>query len=125
MFFYKNIYLPNKNTENKTFLKNIQKTICDKIYFETKNQKDKEFSSCKGNINKIWKIAKQTFFKNKENFPDKMVFGNEIICGSKKIANKLNQYFIEKVKNKIQSIPLLQIDPLTNYKKKYIYPKIK
>ena len=90
----------------------MQKEIRDNIYMENKKQKQFEFSNCKGNINKIWRTAKNMFFKEKGSFPEKIVINDNLIEGSK------NEYFKSKVKWLINKIPSSNGDPIKHYIKK-------
>ena len=56
----------------------MQNVIKNEVYKDNRNSKNKLFKSCKGNINKIWKQAKNIFFKQKPNFPEKLIFNNTI-----------------------------------------------
>ena len=90
----------------------MQKVIKTEIYKDNNRSKQKKINSCNGNINKIWKQAKNIFFKQKSNFPEKLIFNNTIYNGSKKVAEELNKFFVKKVQNKIKSIPKNNFDPI-------------
>ena len=46
----------------------MQKVIKTEIYKDNNISKQKLFNSCNGNVNKIWKQAKNFFFKQKNKF---------------------------------------------------------
>ena len=100
----------------------MQKVIRMEIYKDNNRSKQKKINSCNGNINKIWKQAKNLFFKQKSNFPDKLIFNNTVYNGSKKVAEELNKFFVNKVQDKIKSIPKSTFDPIKHYKDKIKKP---
>ena len=95
----------------------MQNVIKNEVYKDNRNSKNKLFKSCQGNINKIWKQAKNIFFKQKPNFPEKLEFNNTMYYRSKKVSNELNKFFINKIENKIKNIPKNKFDPIDHFKK--------
>ena len=77
---------------------NLRKTINGEIKSNELNQRKKEFDECNGDMNKLWKIAKNQVWVHPTNNLDRMTENGDIKVGSKSVANILNRYYVSKVR---------------------------
>ena len=61
--------------------------------------------------------AKSKIFKMEEALIDRIISNNEMIIGSKKTSEVINNYFIEKVKNLKSKLKAPMEDPMINFNK--------
>ena len=109
----------NKSIENIRNFKNISK-ISNKAIIRGKRSNFK--AKIEANItdpHKTWKSATEKIYGKKNLITDKMMDNNNLVNGSKKVANILNIYFVRKAPNIINNLPNVNINPM-DYFKKYI-----
>ena len=70
----------------------------------------------------MWHIVKTKLYSNETKPIERIFYKNNLIIGSKKDSENLNEFFHEKVKNIIKDIPTSKTDPMKLFKKHIIKP---
>ena len=82
---------------------------------QEKNQID--FEKCKGNSKLEWKMVKEKLYGNTLGHPERILEGNKLVRGTKRVAGVFNRFYITKVRKILQNMEDPKQDPMESYKK--------
>ena len=107
----------DETIENKINYKNKKNNVQRIIRKARIDKLKNDFESTEGDNNKMWKVLKSKVYTNEAINIERIYNENKITIGSKKVAEELNKYFDNKIRNIIEQIPKNNNDPMINFKK--------